>query len=127
MDVRTAGPVVYSLQVQLIFTLKHRRGVFTQELLDRCEQVIGAICRIYGSELREFHGSADHVRLVVHHPPTVAISRLANNIQVISARRLRQEFPEHNLWSPSYFAATCGEPLATMAEYVEQHRRQRPP
>ncbi|MDO2970924.1 IS200/IS605 family transposase [Mycobacteroides abscessus subsp. bolletii] len=123
MDVRTAGPVVYSLQVQLIFTLKHRRGVFTQELLARCEQVMGSTCTEYGAELREFHGAADHVRLVVDYPPRVAISRLVDNLKAASARQLRQEFPDHNLWSPSYFAATCGAPQGITMDYIEHLRR----
>ncbi|MBE5492921.1 hypothetical protein E3G44_000385 [Mycobacteroides abscessus] len=123
LDVRTAGPVVYSLQVQLIFTLKHRRGVFTQELLARCEQVMGSTCTEYGAELREFHGATDHVRLLVDYPPRVPISRLVEKLKAASARQLRLEFPDHNLWSPSYFAATCGAPQGITMDYIDHLRR----
>ncbi|SHZ48259.1 IS200/IS605 family transposase [Mycobacteroides abscessus] len=122
-DLRTVRSVVYNLQVYLVFMAKHRRSIFTHELLARCEQIMGATCRSYGAELREFHGAADYVWLVVDYPPRIAISRLADNLKTVSARRLRQEFPDHNLWSPSYFAASYGAPIAIMKGYIEHHQR----
>jgi putative transposase len=52
-------------------------------------------CADFGAELREFNGQADHVHLLVHYPPRVALSRLAGSLKGVSARRLRQEFPGH--------------------------------
>lgn len=79
------------------------------------------------------NGERDHVHLLVHYPPKVAISRLVGSLKGVSARRLRQEFPGHirkslwgeHFWSPSYFAASCGgAPLAVIKEYIEN---QKPP
>jgi putative transposase len=50
----------------------------------------------------------------------------------VSARRLRYEFTywvnQHSmnghLWSPSYFATSCGgAPLSIVAQYIDQQRR----
>jgi len=61
----------------------------------------------------------------------VAVSILVNSLKGVSARRLRSEFtgrvnrhlmPGH-LWSPSYFAASCGGvPPSTIRQYIEQQR-----
>ena len=71
------------------------------------------------------------MHLLVHYPPRVALSRLVGSLKGVSARRLRQEFPGHirhylsgeHLWSPSYFAASSGAPLAIIKEYIEQQKR----
>ncbi len=112
--------------------LKYRRGPFTGEILARCEEIMREVCADFGAELREFNGEADHVHLLVHYPPKVALSRLVGSLKGVSARRLRQEFPGHirkylwgeHFWSPSYFAASCGgAPLAIIKEYIEQQKR----
>lgn len=85
-----------------------------------------------GAELREFNGETDHVHLLVHYPPKVALSRLVNSLKGVSARRLRQEFPAHirkylwgeHFWSPSYFAGSCGgAPLSIIKDYIENQKR----
>jgi putative transposase len=47
-----------------------------------------------GAEPRELNGEAGHVHLLVNFPPTMAISRLANSLQGVSSRHLRQQFPD---------------------------------
>jgi len=85
------------------------------------------VCADFGAELREFNGEDDHVHLLVHYPPKIALSKLVNSLKGVSARRLRQEYRSHirhylwgdHFWSPSYFAASCGgAPLAIIAEYI---------
>ena len=67
----------------------------------------------------------------MHYPPKVALSALVNSLKGVSARRLRQEFPDHirkylwgdHFWSPSYFAASCGgAPLSIIKEYIDQQK-----
>jgi REP element-mobilizing transposase RayT len=86
----------------------------------------------FGAELTEFNGEADHVHLLVHYPPKVALSRLVGSLKGVSARRLRQEFPSHirkylwgdHFWSPSYFAVSAGgAPLKVIKEYIENQKR----
>jgi putative transposase len=56
------------------------------------------------------------------------VSRLVNSLKGVSSRRLRQHFRvrthRDHLWSPSYFAASCGgAPLSIIKQYVENQRR----
>ncbi|MFG2946487.1 IS200/IS605 family transposase [Streptomyces adustus] len=124
--------VTYTLHAHLVVTPTYRRGPFTDEILRRCEEVIRDVCTDFGAELREFNGERDHVHLLVHYPSKVAISQLGGSFKGVSVRRLRQEFPasirkylwgEH-LWSPTYFAASCGgAPPAIIKEYIENQKR----
>ena len=111
---------------------KSRRGVFNAQMLTRCEQVMRAVCRDFGADLREFNGGEDDVHLLVHYPPSVAISRLVNSLKGVSSRRLRAENVGRtnragmrgHFWSPSYFAGSCGgAPLAIVQDHIAQQKR----
>ena len=91
-----------------------------------------AVCDDFVATLVEFNGEDDHVHLLVEYPPTVQISKLVNSLKGVSARRLRDEHRtwvnQHSmnghLWSPSYFAASCGgAPISIIHQYIEQQRR----
>ncbi|MFC7243184.1 IS200/IS605 family transposase [Catellatospora aurea] len=131
-DVRCGRSVVHNLHAHLVFTTEYRRGALTHPILTRCEEIMRAVCAEFGAELREFNGETDHVHLLVHYPPAVPISKLVNSLKGVSARYLRQEFRVHlsrylwggHLWSPSYFAGSCGgAPLAVVKEYIENQKR----
>jgi putative transposase len=122
------------MRVHLVFVTKYRRGVFTDEILTRCEEIMRKVCEDFEAELKEFNGERDHVHLLVHHPPKAAVSKLVNSLKGVSARRTRQEFTGRisratthgHLWSPSYFSASCGgAPSAIVRQYTEQQKRPR--
>jgi putative transposase len=100
----------------LVFVTTYRRGVFDDAMLGRCEQVIREVCADVGAELREFNGAEDHVHPLVHHPPTIAVSRLVNSLEGVSSLHLRAESTSRinrarthgHLWSPSNVAASSG-------------------
>jgi YVTN family beta-propeller protein len=46
---------------------------FTSEILDRREQIMREACADFGAQLHEFNGETDHVHLLVHYPPKVAL------------------------------------------------------
>jgi putative transposase len=131
-DVRRGRSVVSNLHAHLVFTTKYRRGALTGPILTRCEEIMSNVCADFGAELREFNGETDHVHLLVHYPPAVALSKLVNSLKGVSARYLRQEHAAHlrkylwggHLWSPSYFAGSCGgAPLTVVKEYIENQKR----
>ena len=88
-----------------------------------------AVCADFETELIEFNGENNHVHLLVHFPPKVALAKLVNSLKGVSSRRMRQEFPDlvqhyyraNKLWSGSYFAGSAGgAPLSTVQQYIEQ-------
>ena len=131
-DIRRGRSVVHHIYVHLVFVTRYRRGVLDDAMLTRCEQVMRDVCAGMGAELREFNGEDDHVRLLVQYPPKLAVSTLVNRLKGVSAHYLRAEVADRvnraimhgHLWSPSYFAASCGgAPLAIIKEYIENQKR----
>ncbi|MEV4379295.1 IS200/IS605 family transposase [Streptosporangium sp. NPDC049644] len=131
-DVRSGRHVVHHLHAHLVFVTKYRRGVFTNEMLARCEEIMREVCADFEVELREFNGEHDHVHLLIHYPPKVAPSKLVNSLKGVSARLLRKEYAAHvrshlwdgHFWSGSYFAGSVGgAPLAVLKQYIEQQQR----
>src|ERR1700675_1009390 len=68
--------------------------------------------------------------LLVQYPPKVAVSSLVNSLEGVSSRLLRQQRPDIRkrywkgvLWSPSYFASSCGgAPINIVRQYIEQQK-----
>jgi putative transposase len=129
-DIRTGRHCVFNLHVHLVFVTKYRRKVFTQAVLDAMRGIFEDVCRDFQADLGEFHGAEDHVHLLVRYPPKVAVSKLVNSLKGVSSRHLRRRFPELEkwywkgmLWSPSYFAGSCGgAPISLIRQYIEQQK-----
>ncbi|MEU6719095.1 IS200/IS605 family transposase [Nonomuraea sp. NPDC046802] len=116
VEYRRGRHVVSAMQVHLVFVTKCRRNVFDDAMLRRCEDIMIEVCDSFEAELREFNGEDDHVHLLVHYPPKVAISKLVNSLKGVSSHYLRKEFTGRvnraimhgHFWSPSYLAVSCG-------------------
>lgn len=130
VDYRTGRHVVYMLHVHLVFVTKYRRDVLSGPAIRDLRRIFAKVCKDFEAELIECDGEDDHVHLLVHYPPKIALSKLVNSLKGVSSRLLRETRPEVSgryhkgvLWSPSYFAASCGgAPLAVIAEYVKSQR-----
>jgi len=82
--------------------------------------------------LVEMDGEDDHVHvhLLVEYPPKLPVSSLVNSLKGVSSRLLRQQRPDIRkryrkgmLWSPSYFASSCGgAPISIVRQYIERQR-----
>ena len=129
-ELRRGRHVVYRIHVHLVFVPRYRRKVFDLDALERLRTTLAAVCEDFGATLDEFNGEPDHVHMLVHYPPKVAVSVLVNSLKGVSARRLRQERPDiakrywnGGLWSASYFAASCGgAPIDVLRQYIEQQQ-----
>lgn len=130
-EIRTGRHCVFMMHVHLVFVTKYRRKVFTAQTLDAAKQIFSDVCTDFEAKLVEFEGEKEHVHLLVEYPPKVSVSSLVNSLKGVSSRHLRKRFPEltknyYNgvLWSPSYFAGSCGgAPLDVIKQYIEQQDR----
>lgn len=130
-DYRRGRHCVFAIHAHLVFVTKYRRGVFRQEHLDSLHRILADVCKDFDAELIEFNGERDHVHLLINYPPKVALSALVNSLKGVSSRLLRKEFGDFHpwlkrrgvLWSPSYFAASCGDaPIEILRQYIEQQQ-----
>lgn len=125
-NIRTGRHCTFNMHVHLVFVTKYRKRVFTKSTLDFMKQVFEDVAYDFESELVEFDGEKDHVHLLIHYPPKISVSKLVNSLKGVSSRYLKTNFPElekyywgNALWSPSYFAGSCGgAPLEIIKEYI---------
>ena len=100
------------MHVHLVFLTKYRREVFTAEILEELRGIFAGVCLDFEAQLEEFNGEDDYVHLLVTYPPKVSVSSLKG----VSSRMIRKRhYPSIRkklwggaLWSPSYFAGSCG-------------------
>ncbi|MFH7321411.1 IS200/IS605 family transposase [Desulfurivibrio sp. D14AmB] len=129
-DIRTGRHCVFNLHVHLVFVTKYRRKVLDAKALGILKESFTKVCSDFEAELIEMNGEHDHVHLLIHYPPKVAVSALVNSLKGASSRVLRNRYPEiagryhkNVLWSPSYFAASCGgAPISIIRQYIEQQQ-----
>ena len=123
--------MVFDIYIHLVFVTKSRRSVFTKTILADLEELFTSTCLDFEAELVEFDGEGDHVHLLVNYPPKVSVSKLVNSLKGVSSRMIRKkQYPSiskslwgGNLWSPSYFAGSCGgAPIEVVRKYIEDQK-----
>lgn len=133
-DIRTGRHCVFNLHVHLVFVTKYRRKVFDKSMLGALKEIFQDICQHFEAQLIEFEGETDHVHLLVHYPPKLALSKLVNSLKGVSSRLMKTQFStkiekqywKGILWSPSYFAGSCGgAPLSVIRKYIQQQQTPR--
>lgn len=129
-DIRTGRHCVFNMHLHLVFVTKYRKKVFTKEILETMKKLFAKICQDAEAKLVEFDGEHDHVHLLINYHPKTSVSKLVNSLKGASSRRLRKIHPElvesyykGVLWSPSYFAGSCGgAPIEIVKQYIEQQK-----
>ena len=129
-DIRHGRHCVFKMHVHLVFVAKYRRKVFDGDAIARLRTMFGKVCAGFEAHLIEMDGEDDHVHLLVEYPPKLAVSALVNSLKGVSSRLLRKERPDIRdrywkgvLWSPSYFASSCGgAPISIIRQYIEQQQ-----
>ena len=125
-DIRHGRHCVFNLHIHLVFVTKYRRSVFTKAVLEDLKEIFASVCQDFEAELVEFDGEKDHVHLLINYPPKVSISRLVNSLKGVSFGKKQYACIQNKLWagalwSPSYFAASCGgAPISIIKQYIEQ-------
>lgn len=127
---RTGRHCVFQLHAHLVFVTKYRYKVLQGYMFPTLKQLLEKVCHDFEAVLVEFDGEEDHVHLLVNYPPKISLSALVNSLKGVSSRKLKLHHPEianryfkSALWSPSYFAASCGgAPLEIIKQYVQQQK-----
>jgi len=109
---------------------KYRYRVSDGDAANRLRAIFSKVSIDFGAELVEMDGQDNHVHLLVDYPPKHSISASMNSLKGVSSRMLRLERPDllrrywkGVLWSPSYFAASCGgAPIGILKAYLEQQK-----
>jgi putative transposase len=124
---RSASHSVFLLHEHLVFVTKYRKKILRKAHMDTLYLVMEDLCCSLGSSLLECDGEEDHIHLLVSYPPSLSISDLVNTLKGGASRRMRMLYPDlkkwfwkGHLWSPGYFACSCGgAPLDIIKQYIK--------
>lgn len=125
---------VYDLKVHLIFTTKYRHPCINKAMLVDIENIFISVLKSWGAELIEFGGEVDHIHCIISYPPHKLLSGIVGNMKAtvtknmwnIYGYRLKKYYwKKRVLWTPAYFAASCGG--VTVEQLKEYVQNQTPP
>lgn len=123
---------VYKLTYHLVLVTKYRRKCFTNEMLNRLEEITRKNCQDWEIDLLEFNGEADHIHLLLEMHPNIMPSKFINNLKTVSSRLIRKEFEEELkpyywkpvLWTRAYcLLTTGGATIDVIREYIQNQER----
>ena len=130
-SIRTGRHCVFNLHVHLVFVTKYRKRIFNAKTINILHIIFEEICTHFEARLVEMEGEKDHMHLLIEYPPKLPISKLVNTLKGVSSRLLRKHLPDLTkyyckgvLWSPSYFAGSCGgAPINMVKQYIQQQSK----
>ena len=104
------------LLYHLVFPLKYRRIVITEDIGESLRRVCLEISERYEIFFIEIGYESDDVHFLVQSIPTLSISEIVRKMKSITAKQLFQIHPEikaklwgGNFWTSGYYANTVGQ------------------
>jgi len=86
---------VYSLQYHLVFVIKYRREVLTNnKIIDFLKQKIHEISNTFDVDVLAIECDKDHVHILFKTKPTLNIPKYINALKTITSREIRRNLPE---------------------------------
>ena len=107
---------------QIVFSTKHRKPVMTKENRPELFKYIWGILKNKKCHLYRINGVEDHLHIVTHIHPTVALSSLVKDIKIASSKFIKDEklFKDFTGWQGGYGAFTYSiEAKDNLIEYVK--------
>jgi len=117
------------LLYHVVFSTKGRIPVVAEEIRSRLYAYIGGIVRQMAGDALQISGTTDHVHLLLHLPPTVAVANAVRDIKANSSGWVHGEWPTRRDfgWQTGYGAFTVSESrrgsvLEYIATQAEHHK-----
>jgi len=111
---------------QIVFSTKNREKTMTESGQEKAYRYIWGILTNNNCHLYRIGGMENHLHIVTHIHPTVAVSNLIKDIKLATSEYIKSEniFPEFNGWQEGYGAFTY---LITakdnLIEYVKNQKK----
>jgi len=115
---------------QIVFSTKSRKRCLTKQNREQLFKYIWGVCKNKNCHVYRINGVEDHLHIITHLHPSIALSDLVKDIKISTSVWIKQEkiFPEFRSWQVGYAAFTYSEDAKeNLIEYVknqEQHHRQ---
>ena len=117
MQVHHGRGYIYSLQYHVVWCVKYRRKVITEQIEKSLLEILTKIAQDNKFGILEFNTDKDHVHLLIDCSPQNYIPSMLKALKGVSARLLMKQYGNElrkqlwggHLWNPSYFIATVSE------------------
>jgi len=127
MELETNNHSVFMLCYHLVFVVKYRKKVITDDISERLREIFEYIASTYNITLQEWNHDTDHVHILFRAHPNTYISKFINAYKSASSRLIKKEFPclrdslwKEYFWSRSFCLLTAGgAPLEVLKRYIE--------
>jgi len=111
-----ARTCVYNVNYHIVWSVKYRKKVLTQEVELYLKKIFKEIAQEKGFLLQMVEvGEQDHIHVFVSAHPKIAPSYIVKMLKGISGRKIFLQFPEIKqklwkgvLWNSSYYIETVG-------------------
>ena len=132
MEVTNGRGYVYSIQYHIVWCVKYRHKVITEQIENRLVEILNKIADDNGFQILECNTDEDHIHLLVNCSPQHYIPDMIKALKGVSARLLMKEYGEElkrklwggHLWNPSYFVATVSENTEEqIRKYIQNQKR----
>ena len=105
MVMKRASHCVYDTSYHLVWAPKYRKWVLRGEIRERVRELFHEIGLYHGFEIMELEIAKDHVHVFISFPPKYSITKVVGILKAVSAREIREEFPEvkDELWEGEFW------------------------
>ena len=125
---RKGSHSVFSIHLHLVWITKYRKKVLSGAIAQRTRALIRSICERYQVEIMQGHISRDHIHIFVSIPPSLAVSKLVQQLKGKTSYTMLNEFPElrrqywgRHIWARGYFCCSSGNVTDDMIrQYIAQ-------
>ena len=134
MGVKRASHCVYDTRYHLVWAPKYRKWVLQGAIRQRVKELFQEIAGHHGFEIEEMEVDKDHVHLFLSFPPKYSMGQVVGLMKAVSAKEIREEFPEvrkqlwgGEFWEDGYFARTVGDKVTAevIKKYIRFHEAKR--
>jgi putative transposase len=130
MAVKRASHCVYDTHYHLVWAPKSRKWVLQGAIRQRVKELFQEIAGHHGFEIGELEVDQDHVHLFLSFPPKYSIGQVLGLFKAVSAKEIREEYPEvrkqlwgWEFWEDGYFVRTVGDKVTAdvTRKYIRFH------
>ena len=130
MAIRRGSHCVYDTRYHLGWAPKYRKWVLQGAIRERVRELFCEIAEHHGFEMEELEVDKEQVHLFLSFPPRYSISAVVGLLKAVSAKEIREEFPEvrkqlwgGEFWEDGYFVRTVGDKVTAdvIRKYIRFH------
>jgi putative transposase len=109
--------------VHVVFSTKDRRKTISDELQPRLWAYIVGVCKKLEILVQAVGGTEDHLHVLIHVPPNLAVAKAVLTIKANSSRWINEGAPRRFAWQEGYGVFSVSHSLAaTAVRYINNQK-----